>query len=143
MNFKENVNTIKTLRCILANLEAELEEIRDRAFGQGSPSIDKLDVMTSLPADPMAEAVIEYSDLLVEYHGVKNEYNRRRLYAMRTIRKYIDDPKVISILALRYIHGKSYGEIGRQYSLDYRKVQSIVRWNTREIERKIKSPQGS
>lgn len=137
MTFKEYLNDTRQLKIRLEALELELAEVRDRAIGQGSPSLEKLNIMTSLPADPMAEAIIEYADLLDRYHELKRRYNVRKYISIRYLKKYSVDKLSYKLTLDRYFNDKSFGQIAKENKIDYRKAQSIVRWNVKQVSKKI------
>ena len=99
MEIKERLVQIRLMKIKLCEMELTLAETRDRAIGQGSPSIDKLNIMTSLPADPMAEAIIEYSDMLDVYYVLKGEYNKNKSYALRILKQYASNQDALTMLA--------------------------------------------
>lgn len=129
------LSQVKTKAIALKELELQLAEIRDRAIGQGSPDIAKLNIMTSLPKDAMAEAIAEYADLLDVYYNRKRDYVRTRSRAVRFLKTYTYCDLHYNLLYLRFIECKTYGEIGKMYGINYKKAQSETRWATRVLVR--------
>lgn len=137
MEIKERLVQIRSMKIKLYEMELTLAETRDRAIGQGSPSIDKLNIMTSLPADPMAEAIIEYSDMIDDYYVLKREYDKHKSYALRILKQYASNQDALTMLVMRYFDNCSFGQIGKRFGLDYHKAQSQVRWELKQINKKI------
>lgn len=133
MDLKAYLMENKQIYIRLKAMELSLVELRDEAFGDGSPSIDKLNVQTSLPSDPMAEAIIQYTDLLNDYRKLKRTYILRLVKSKAIIMKYAEDDKAKNMLLLRYIHYHSYGTIGKLYGLSYKEAQAAIRWELRKI----------
>lgn len=126
MTLKEQLLSIKTVFLKLNAMEEQLAELRDRAMGDGSPAIDKLNVMTSLPADPMAEAIIAYADLLDEYHSTKRSYVQLRSQARSNLKRMLPDDDKRQLIYERYFEFESYGQIGRRHNLNYQQTKRMI-----------------
>lgn len=133
MNVKTYLTQIKKMYLSLQAMELSLAETRDRAIGEGSPSIDKLNVQTSLPSDPMADAIAEYADMLDEYHLLKRTYVKYRCKAKRFLIKNVPDQDELTILVMRYFEFKSYGEIGKAYGMSYRETHRKINFLTKKL----------
>jgi len=137
MNVKRYLSQVKDNATALKALELQLAELRDEAIGQGSPDIGKLNIMTSLPKDAMAEALVKYADLLDEYHECKREYARYRAQVVLFLKRNVHTQQHYQLLYLRYIECCTYGDIAKLYGIDYRKAQSETRWALRVLERTV------
>lgn len=134
MKIKKYLTEIKLLYYDLQVYELKLAEVRDRALGDGSPAIDKLNVMTSLPADPMAEAMVQYADMLDEYHELKRQYNRLRSSAEKLLHRHIYNKDTFDILYERFFNFKSYSEIGNMYDMNYQQCKKFINVTLHDIQ---------
>lgn len=137
MQVKPLLNDVRIKYYELKATEENLAAIRDRAMGDGSPKIDKLNVQTSLPADAMAEAITEYADLLDNYYDLKQKYKSYFNFAEQILSNYSTDIIEQTILHLRFFEFQTYGDIGKQYSMNYQQTKNYINIALRKMQDRV------
>lgn len=116
----EGLKLLKEIRTINRQID-QLSEMIDAVYTTLTNATVKpkeIDVQTSLPADPMADKVIQ----VVEYQKTLEEYQQqlinKRILAINIIRQMSTDNQ--HLIMLRYFRGFSVERIGDEVGYTYR-----------------------
>lgn len=116
----EGLKLLKEIRTINRQID-QLSEMIDAVYTTLTNATVKpkeIDVQTSLPADPMADKVIQ----VIEYQKTLEEYQQqlidKRILAISIIRQMTTDNQ--HLIMLRYFRGLSVERIGDEVGYTYR-----------------------
>jgi len=118
----EALKLLKDIRHITRQIELVAQEIEKSYTRLTNTTIKPkiIDVQSSLPADPMADGVIE----MIEFEKQLDEYQKNLLNKRSVFFSIMGNISVESqvYLTLRYLQGKSVEEIGDEQGYGYRRA---------------------
>ena len=112
VNPKQYLNQINAIKNHIKSVESEILELRGHLFsiGVGSAPDTLVRVQTSKAQDKTADLIAEIckrEDLLL---SIRHDLIREQITIVDEIRQ-LDNPKYVTILQERYVHGREWNDI--------------------------------